>query len=264
MLLSARRSGRKEDARTVLEEASYDRDRRRSLSFLLLSFLRPRLLPSLAQPTLLLSVSHLSYVVDSAGLWSDEELVSDISLLFQIHLCYSDAVISPYNLDGPEIVNAILKALRIQETSILFFRLPTRASEGYLAIFEPLKAAQRLEHIACEADACYLFTSILAHTSMSEGGPVNAHDQAIPFPRPRYVKLLANLSDIGKELQYHFDSIGPVISVDKLEAILERREALGVLLDRLETQMYPGAIYPKHLDQPRAAAENTVLKAVDW
>ena len=146
----------------------------------------------------------------------------------------------------------------------MFFRLPTRASEGYLTIFEPLKAAQRLEHIACEADACYLFTSTLTHTSMSEGGPVNAHNQAVLFPRLRCVKLSANLLDIGEDRRRYSDSIGQMIPVDELVEIPKRREALGVPLERLEIKMYPDAIYLEYIDQIRAAAKNTVIKVVDW
>ena len=203
-----------------------------------------------------------SDVVDLAELWGGDT-VSEIGLLFQIHLRYSNAVTSPYNLDGPETVKAILKALHIQEMSILFFELQSRAPEGYLAIFEPLKSAQHLEHIDREGDACSVFSSALAHMSISEGGPVNANNQAVFFPHLRCVKLSANLIDVGEDRRRYSDSIGQMIPVDELVEIPKRREALGVPLERLEIRMYPGAIHLEYIDQIRAAAKNTVIKVVD-
>ena len=205
-----------------------------------------------------------SDIVDSAELWLHDALESDIGLLFQVRLRYSNAATSPYSLDGPETLKAILKALHIQEMSILFFELQSRAPEGYLAIFEPLKSAQRLEHIDCKGDACSVFSSALAHMSMSEGGPVNAHNQAVLFPQLRCVKLSANLLDIGEDRRRYSDSIGQMIPVDELVEIPKRREALGVPLERLEIKMYPDAIHLEYIDQIRAAAKNTVIKVVDW
>ncbi|ETW84720.1 hypothetical protein HETIRDRAFT_314475 [Heterobasidion irregulare TC 32-1] len=198
-----------------------------------------------------------SDVVDLAKLWWNDT-ASDIGLLFQIHLRYS----SPYNLEGQESLDVILQALHIQEMSILFFRLQTQVPEGYLSIFDQLESAQRLEHVACEADACSVFSTALVHTS--ESRPVNTRSQAVLFPRLRYVKLSANLLDIGREPRNHFDSIGQVIPVDELVEIPKRREALGVPLECLEIKMYPDAIHLEYLDQIRAAAKNTVIKVVDW
>ena len=97
---------------------------------------------------------------------------------------------------------------------------------------------------------------------MSEGGPVN--DQAVLFPRLRYVRLSADISEVGEEWCYPYDCdcIRQVISVDELVEIPKRCEALGVPLECLEIDMKPGKRYPKYLGQLKSAAENTVIKVV--
>ncbi|ETW84688.1 hypothetical protein HETIRDRAFT_473409 [Heterobasidion irregulare TC 32-1] len=183
-------------------------------------------------------------------------IVSGLGYSFQIYLRYSNVVASL------ETLHAILQALHIQELSLLVLGFWTRAPKDFLAIFEPLKSAQRLEHIMYEDDACSLFPSTLAHTSVSESGPDNAHDQAIPFPRLRFIELWTNALGDGSALRYN-GAAGRVGPVDKLVETLERREALGVPLERLEIHIDPSRTDPGYLDQLKAATQNTVIEVLD-
>ena len=198
----------------------------------------------------------MSNAVDFTEMWRNEREVSGLGYSFQICLRYSNVVASL------ETLNVILQALHIQELSLLVLGFWMRAPKDFLAIFEPLKSAQCLEHIMYEDDACSLFPSTLAHTSVSEGGTDNAHDQAIPFSRLRFIELWTNALGDGSALRYN-GAAGRVGCVDKLVETLERREALGVPLERLEIHIDPSRTDPEYLDQLKAAAQNTVIEVLD-
>ena len=81
----------------------------------------------------------------------------------------------------------------------------------------------------------------------------------IPFPHLRFVELSGDFLKVGAGPR-HRGPTSQVISVDKLEKILERREALGVPLQRLEIHLDPDDTHRKYLDQLRGAAQNTVIQ----
>ena len=205
------------------------------------------------------------YGAVSIGLWQDQTPLSASDISFHVSLRYPNRSTSPSNLGRPETLNTIMRALHIQELSILSVGLRSWDLERWLATFKLLESAQRLESVACENDACSLFSSTLAHTSVSESELVNAHDQAVTFPRLRFVKLWGDLLKVGPvpPTRHQGLSIGRVVSADQLVENLERREALGVPLERLEIHLDPDEIDPEYLDQLRAAAQIDVIEALD-
>ncbi|ETW84687.1 hypothetical protein HETIRDRAFT_425938 [Heterobasidion irregulare TC 32-1] len=177
----------------------------------------------------------------------------------------TDILIWGSNLGGPETLNTILRALHIQELSILSFGLRSWDFERWLVTFKLLESAQRLESVACENDACSLFSSTLAHTSVSESEPVSAYDQVVTFPQLRFVKLWGDFLEVGPvpPTRHQGLSIGRVVSADQLVETLERREALGVPLERLEIHIHAYRADPEDLDQLSAAAPVDVIEVLD-
>lgn len=154
---------------------------------------------------------------------------------------------SPFRLEGPAALAAVLHALPIHTLSTLSLAFRASAPEDYREAFEPLAQGRLLEDIACTADACRLFCAMLARTPMSEDGEP---DPPLLFPKLRSVKLMRILK-LGA-LPLDTGSAGRrVIPADELIEALERRNRIGVPLQRLELHLARGQA--EHLDRLGAA-----------